>query len=301
MAAVTALRPRLLANFWTSTTRYKSIINYGVKEIPRTKEMSSHVKNYVDLFHKNGIMTKKPYMSKLSNDMFDWLLSVHKLQPVQFHMQSRLDFLTFLEENNKHMEFCHKIQPKLPNFKINDAIEEYYHFLMMCKDNPKQLVIPTLREDFIWHSHMQDHEIYVKDTIQIFGHILDHRTDLEMERVKPISDEIRQKSLKTKEPEKDKNKQPTNSCGACTYYYPGHYSQSYYYGSHSPYYANSYIPLPIPIPIKEKTVEEVPVNNPDNHYVDIDHTTTDIGSTSDAGGGSSCGGGSCGGGGCGGD
>lgn len=325
---------QLSVNFARATGNYRSIVNFGVNDVTKNKHMSLYVKEYVDLYHKFGVVQRKPIFKsdyqKLPTDIFNWLLSVHKLQPVSFYSKLRLDLNEFLTEHHKQLEFCHKIQPKLPNINMEKAIQEYYAFLVMCKDNPKQTVIPTLGEDFVWHSHMQENEAYIKDTIQIFGHILDHRTDLEMERIKPESDKIREKTLtKTK----DKNNTQTSNCSACTYYYPNYYSpySPYHSQSHSPYYSNMSVPIPIPFPYPSSHEKEsddkqnssnmdygasgqgsidtiTPVHTIDNgyhshsvdnsHHSSIDTSVSDAGSSASSCGGSSCGGGGCGGGGC---
>lgn len=40
----------------------------------------------------------------------------------------------------------------------------------------KEMLIPSLLEDFGWHAHMLDHDNYVKDTKAWFGDILNHDT-----------------------------------------------------------------------------------------------------------------------------
>ena len=44
----------------------------------------------------------------------------------------------------------------------------------MCKNNRQSITVPTLFEDMIWHSHMQDNEQYKKDTKDILGWVLNH-------------------------------------------------------------------------------------------------------------------------------
>ncbi len=51
----------------------------------------------------------------------------------------------------------------------------------MCSRSPDQITVPTKLADFMWHSHMQDHEAYVADTKMMLGRMLNHIDDFSEE------------------------------------------------------------------------------------------------------------------------
>jgi hypothetical protein len=56
----------------------------------------------------------------------------------------------------------------------------------------KEMLIPSLLEDFGWHAHMLDHDNYVKDTKAWFGDILNHDTTTRITRERrKRSDQLR--------------------------------------------------------------------------------------------------------------
>ena len=38
-------------------------------------------------------------------------------------------------------------------------------------------LFPTRKGDFLWHSHMQNHEAYKRDMKELFGRVLNHVDD----------------------------------------------------------------------------------------------------------------------------
>lgn len=45
---------------------------------------------------------------------------------------------------------------------------------MVVKNRRGKITVPSLMEDFMWHSHMRDHENYVKDMRKNLGFVLNH-------------------------------------------------------------------------------------------------------------------------------
>ena len=39
------------------------------------------------------------------------------------------------------------------------------------------MVVPNKMADFMWHSHMQDNELYKADTVRMLGKVLNHKDD----------------------------------------------------------------------------------------------------------------------------
>jgi hypothetical protein len=39
------------------------------------------------------------------------------------------------------------------------------------------VVVPNKMADFMWHAHMQDHELYKQDMLAMLGKMLNHRDD----------------------------------------------------------------------------------------------------------------------------
>jgi len=48
----------------------------------------------------------------------------------------------------------------------------------MVKSRPGKITVPTLYEDFMWHSHMTDHERYKVDTKKFLGFVLNHDDEI---------------------------------------------------------------------------------------------------------------------------
>lgn len=46
------------------------------------------------------------------------------------------------------------------------------------KERPGTITVPTLLEDFMWHSHMQDAENYKKDMKNCLGYVLNHNDEI---------------------------------------------------------------------------------------------------------------------------
>lgn len=72
-------------------------------------------------------------------------------------------------------------------------INEYLIYLTMCRDNPNEIIRPSLVQDFVWHSHMMQHKSYIEDTTIIFGRCLKHDTsipDSELDKLKTTNSNV---------------------------------------------------------------------------------------------------------------
>lgn len=54
-------------------------------------------------------------------------------------------------------------------------LTEYEKFLFLIKKYPSLKAVPTKSIDTIWHYHLNDKELYAKDCISYFGHIIPHK------------------------------------------------------------------------------------------------------------------------------
>lgn len=59
----------------------------------------------------------------------------------------------------------------------------------MVKSRPGKITVPTLYEDFMWHSHMTDHERYKVDTKKFLGFVLNHDDEIPKQKLKGYWDD----------------------------------------------------------------------------------------------------------------
>ena len=184
--------PRLTANFRYLCPKYQSHVSFAVNNVSKNKKMRTNINKYIDFQHKvlsALIDTRLPSIQLLMDvNIYYWLLSIHKLQQIKYQSMDPLDFEDFINEYEKQMEFSHKIYPIVGNIDFRDnqkILDKYVHnyadYLAICKNNPKSMVVPSLTADFVLHSHMLDNDCYVKDTNNIFGRILDHKMDIDID------------------------------------------------------------------------------------------------------------------------
>ncbi|KIM24336.1 hypothetical protein M408DRAFT_234813 [Serendipita vermifera MAFF 305830] len=58
------------------------------------------------------------------------------------------------------------------------CIDKYHAFLKKLWENPNHLAVPTLEIDLAWHTHQLNIEQYRKDSMMLFGRILQHDDDI---------------------------------------------------------------------------------------------------------------------------
>jgi hypothetical protein len=76
------------------------------------------------------------------------------------------------------------ISQRIDHQFILNASERYEKFLLLKSENPNLNVVPTLDIDLVWHAHMLDHQSYVKDCMEKFGKIFNHKDDINDDTLK---------------------------------------------------------------------------------------------------------------------
>lgn len=137
--------------------------------------------------------------------LHDFLHFVWKSHPVDYFNKKFLSEETFLNSIKKQTEFCVKFKehisqaqgdPKeLDESWIDYYIEVYLHFLFFAKKN-ENIIVPTLEEDFVWHSHMNNPPKYQYDMNLIFEYLLDHNDSINDEKLIEMMAKRRQVDLK---------------------------------------------------------------------------------------------------------
>ena len=168
------------------SNNYKSIVE-GSREV---KVSQDRIREYFDA------------KIKVFNRDFKFFTSTWKLHPVLFSKREKMKtewsnlLLTewLLNASYRHLSFCDKIHPLLQDYDYNHWLKEYEIFLLLCKENPRQIIVPSLIQDFMWHSHLQNNKLYHADTASIFGTVLDHNDTIPdnlLEKYREETKEIR--------------------------------------------------------------------------------------------------------------
>ena len=55
---------------------------------------------------------------------------------------------------------------------VERAVARYGQFLLLARDNPGQVVVPTLDIDLVWHAHMLSPDDYADDCRAVVGRVL---------------------------------------------------------------------------------------------------------------------------------
>jgi len=166
--------------------RYEKLIRY----VNANKDLTSDtpmLKAAIRIYLKFEL---KPEILQLETSAVAWVWCVHKLHPLKYatYLQNPVlyrtgqplkDMVNFLKNACiRQKSFCEKIIPQLDSFNLYVWKHEYKHFLGWCKQYPNKTIVPSLHEDFIWHSHMQDHQGYRADSFKKLNFILDHNDDI---------------------------------------------------------------------------------------------------------------------------
>lgn len=128
-----------------------------------------------------------------------WIDHILKLNPHFYHNgclyitgmkkfkfnKSNVDFLDFDIQSAciRQGKFLNKSIPFLSTREDHLKLYEdhYYKFLQLCKKYPDNCLVPTVPIDLVWHSHLNDHEKYINDTILMFSKILNHNDDIKQD------------------------------------------------------------------------------------------------------------------------
>jgi hypothetical protein len=86
----------------------------------------------------------------------------------------------------------------MEELNFDKCYKGYVEFLYLCRQEKTKVIVPSKLADFMWHSHMQDHEAYKEDTRKIMGEVLNHRDDFstaDLERHQRETEEARAKLI----------------------------------------------------------------------------------------------------------
>lgn len=204
---------KLEANLSFLCSNYNSLLlNFSnkIKYYSYDGSIKTHIEKYVDDPQKfkyeisnNGWVRKKE-----DHDITTaWIISTDKLDPVDYmnsHMEvTDHDRITRLYFNHRrHLDFCHEARSVLSEqstLSMNDGsyqnthsiefrnlLKEYENFLNAKINYPQRLILPTLRQRFMIHSHMMNNSAYIYDMTNIFDRVPNFKTCLIMEDVDNI-------------------------------------------------------------------------------------------------------------------
>lgn len=68
----------------------------------------------------------------------------------------------------------------MKNLDYQTCLKSYCNFLGLVKSRGRSMwiVIPTLYEECMWHSHMKDNANYKKNTKRILGYVLKYDNEI---------------------------------------------------------------------------------------------------------------------------
>lgn len=115
---------------------------------------------------------------------------VHKLHP-NIYPELPVDCFDLVKLTLKHLKFMKEVIDTIYNNNennsrleiiLNEGLENYCEFLISlrkAKENEinYQNPVPCLLVDHIWHSHMNNCDLYHLDCLRICGHYINHKVD----------------------------------------------------------------------------------------------------------------------------
>mmetsp|Transcript_15701 Transcript_15701/g.21531 ORF Transcript_15701/g.21531 Transcript_15701/m.21531 type:complete len:448 (-) Transcript_15701:375-1718(-) len=66
---------------------------------------------------------------------------------------------------------------------VDSAVVKYIKFLHLARNNPDEMLVPTLDVDLVWRAHMLSPVDYRKDTKALCGRVLPHKNDYDRENL----------------------------------------------------------------------------------------------------------------------
>lgn len=166
----------------------------------KTIELRDAIDEYIEYFVKDDVsnMSNRNHKIKL-------IWSVHKIYPSVYNTKTSINVKWMVAACQRQYAFAKKFEKVINNLtshNIKKLIKIYKFFLLACQKNPKQVLVPTLSEGFVWHAHMQDSEYYSSDMINNFGFVLDHCDD--------YTEEIMELHIKNTKTIREKDKDYSN-------------------------------------------------------------------------------------------
>ena len=170
---------------------YKLQLNYAYKN-------RVHMNMHLGMNFTNTNLGFIYQKGKAMNQRDEWIRSLARLNPYKF-MNGQINYHWLYDQHKKQLGFHKRIQPLIDPLDLSSnsrdmgqLLLQYATFLEICSENKDEIIVPTLLEDFVWHSHMIDHETYVNDMKKILGKILGHTNDDDHTQYQNRSNEIRQ-------------------------------------------------------------------------------------------------------------
>ena len=171
-------KSKLTVDFTKVCHEYKNI----VQAINASSIFSNENPELISLIDK--------YIAKKdSSEETKLIWAIHKLHPLDYDKKDPVDRQWLINACLRQALFCRKIAPLLKSYNKSQWIREYIAFLKLYRDHKGRVLVPTLKQDFIWHAHMQDHEAYIRDTQRIVGFILNHDDDIPEDKLLKFSKE----------------------------------------------------------------------------------------------------------------
>lgn len=178
---------------------YRTGLEYAIKNNSDIKKYISS--NYYYIHQKVSpflFMHKYIFKNKNSND---WIITLMKMEPINCYNTKWPSQESLLKMHDSQVKFAEKVLPIVNKFNFDDTktiqelTDKYGLFLTLCLKNQTKPIVPTLIEDFMWHSHMTDNPNYVRMTKYMFGRILPHHAHIESPKIIEESQNIRKKFI----------------------------------------------------------------------------------------------------------
>ncbi|SNW62218.1 Glycine-rich domain-containing protein [Orpheovirus IHUMI-LCC2] len=113
-------------------------------------------------------------INKDNNNFYNFIQDYNNPNTPIFDSKHNTLLKTFLQ---RQLPFIEQLPKEDITLDDND-VENYHKFMYLVKKYPNKVLIPSKKIDYIWHAHMLDHDVYVKDTKDYFGYILGHNDNV---------------------------------------------------------------------------------------------------------------------------
>jgi hypothetical protein len=148
------------------------------------------VVEYIHFYARHIKNNNTKFDVPIDNDDMKIIWTIHKLYPLIYYNKDDIDSKWLEDACLRQYNFALKIYPLLRNnHNIHKWIKSYTSFLKLCKKNPSKKIIPTLKQDFVWHAHMQYNNNYILDMVNFVGFILDHDDNISDAQLKKLTRE----------------------------------------------------------------------------------------------------------------
>jgi len=167
--------PQMISRLPFLCNTYKQQLQYAHRENQYIANYLTIIPSVCKTFGRKPIVDLSDYKNySVSKD--GWLMTLAKLDPDKF-IQGNVTYQWLGEMHDKQMKFHDKVT-RINLNNTDKMLVDYLNFLYVYGENRQNVVVPTLQQDFVWHAHMIDHDLYVADMKQLFGKVLGHDTDI---------------------------------------------------------------------------------------------------------------------------